>query len=200
MTPDEIQAVARGIAEGIGGAPWTVYLLSAIAAGGASFCGTYFSEKGKNLATREDIGALTEKVEAVKTEYIKQIEDFKAHHQMRMVAAEKRLEAHQQAFLQWRVLDDAMANASMEILYATIQDCHEWYDQNCVYLAPTSRDAYVAMLSSAVEVRNLLQLGKETSDPEIIEGWQTVELARNIFLRDVELPLMNKGQGHSSRT
>jgi hypothetical protein len=38
---------------------------------------TYFQEKGKNLATKEDIKDITDKVEAVKAEYARQLEQFK---------------------------------------------------------------------------------------------------------------------------
>jgi len=38
---------------------------------------TYFQEKGKNLATKEDIRDITDKVESVKTEYARQLELFK---------------------------------------------------------------------------------------------------------------------------
>ena len=34
-----------------------------------SFLPTYLSEKGKNLATKEDIASITDKVESVKTDY-----------------------------------------------------------------------------------------------------------------------------------
>jgi hypothetical protein len=39
---------------------------------------TYFQEKGKNLATKEDIGEITDKIEAVKTDYARQLELFKS--------------------------------------------------------------------------------------------------------------------------
>jgi len=38
---------------------------------------TYFQEKGKNLATKEDIKEITDKVESVKTDYARQLESFK---------------------------------------------------------------------------------------------------------------------------
>jgi hypothetical protein len=37
----------------------------------------YFKEKGKNLATKEDIKEITDKVEAVKAHYLKQVELYK---------------------------------------------------------------------------------------------------------------------------
>lgn len=42
-----------------------------------AFFKSYFTEKGKNLATREDIEEITKKVEAIKVEFIKETERLK---------------------------------------------------------------------------------------------------------------------------
>jgi hypothetical protein len=44
----------------------------------AKFLPTYFAEKGKNLATKEDIGAITAEIEAVKATHAKEIESIRA--------------------------------------------------------------------------------------------------------------------------
>lgn len=46
---------------------------------GRNWIGSYISEKGKNLATREDIEDITRKIESVKTEYTNQTELLKSH-------------------------------------------------------------------------------------------------------------------------
>ena len=43
-----------------------------------NFLPSYFNEKGKNLATKEDVEIITEKVEKIKTEFVKDIEFIKA--------------------------------------------------------------------------------------------------------------------------
>mgnify|MGYP001106972892 CR=1 FL=1 len=43
-----------------------------------SYLPKYFEEKGKNLATKEDIGAITDEVEKVKIQYTKDIEILKS--------------------------------------------------------------------------------------------------------------------------
>lgn len=45
---------------------------------GRSYLPKYFEEKGKNLATKEDIGAITDEVEKVKIQYSKDIEILKS--------------------------------------------------------------------------------------------------------------------------
>ena len=41
-----------------------------------SYLSSYFSKKGRNLATKEDIREITEKVEAVRTDYAKQLHTY----------------------------------------------------------------------------------------------------------------------------
>jgi hypothetical protein len=42
------------------------------------FLPSYFNKKGENLATKEDIAEITKKAEEVKSEYLKELENFKA--------------------------------------------------------------------------------------------------------------------------
>ncbi|MFZ2400110.1 MAG: hypothetical protein WAW31_15735 [Smithella sp.] len=51
----------------------------------------YFQEKGKNLATKEDIREITDKVESVKTDYARQLELFK--HEMALLEKRRELSA-----------------------------------------------------------------------------------------------------------
>jgi hypothetical protein len=66
MTPEQIQAMVKGAVEASGGPAWWVYALLIICACLGSYFGSYLGEKGKNTATKEDIEAITAKVEAVK--------------------------------------------------------------------------------------------------------------------------------------
>ncbi|CAN7367318.1 hypothetical protein LJR074_002175 [Acidovorax sp. LjRoot74] len=66
MTPEQIQAMVKGAVEASGGPAWWVYALLILCACVGSYLGSYLGEKGKNTATKEDIEAITEKVEAVK--------------------------------------------------------------------------------------------------------------------------------------
>jgi hypothetical protein len=51
-----------------------------------SYIPAYLTEKGKNLATKEDIGAITEKVEVVKSGYAEILEEVKASNQLKISA------------------------------------------------------------------------------------------------------------------
>lgn len=192
MTPDEIQAMAQGIAEASGGSvQWIGYLIAAIAGGGFAFLGGYLAEKGKGRATKEDVATVTDLVEEVRSEYLKELEDLKAHHQLRMVAAEKRLLAHQQAHLWWVKLNYEFENGSLQILEDQASLCKEWYDENCVFLAPTSREAFVDMYCSVLDARKEMAKGDEADQALIDENETRFERARVTFLHDVELPHMS---------
>lgn len=49
----------------------------------------YLSEKGKNLATQEDIEDITDKVESVKTDYAEILEEIKSNNQIKIDAIER---------------------------------------------------------------------------------------------------------------
>lgn len=54
-----------------------------------SFLPSYFSEKAKNLATKEDIGQITSEVEQVKSGYAEMLEEVKSNHQLRLASIER---------------------------------------------------------------------------------------------------------------
>jgi hypothetical protein len=103
------------------------------------YLSAYVDEKGKNLATKEDIGAITREVEAVRHDYSALLEQMKARNQLRMAALDTRLRVHQQAFANWRRL----FTSSGDEMEAVAQECRDWWNLNCVYLEPTVRGAYL---------------------------------------------------------
>lgn len=54
-----------------------------------SYIPAYLSEKGKNLATKEDVRAITEEVEAVKSGYAEILEEVKVSNQLKVSAIER---------------------------------------------------------------------------------------------------------------
>jgi hypothetical protein len=54
-----------------------------------SYIPAYLSEKGKNLATKEDIAAITEEMEAVKSGYAKILEEVRVSNQLKISAIER---------------------------------------------------------------------------------------------------------------
>jgi len=54
-----------------------------------NYLASYFSEKAKNLATKEDISLITDEVESVKLGYSKILEELKSDHQLKFAAVER---------------------------------------------------------------------------------------------------------------
>jgi len=106
----------------------------------------YLAEKGKNLATREDIGEITRTVESVKAVFQRDAselqETLKASTSLRFLAAEKRLEVHQQGFylasqmLQRAFEDDITKRSHFEA------ECADFWQRNCLYLDKTVQEAF----------------------------------------------------------
>jgi hypothetical protein len=65
-----------------------------------SFLPSYISEKGKNLATKEDIASITDKVESVKTDYAKVLEELRSDNQIRLAAIEREKNIKKEVYLQ----------------------------------------------------------------------------------------------------
>lgn len=97
MTPEEIKIIiflvgSIGLGAVIGGC--IVYLLI------KSFIPSYLSEKGKNLATKEDIATITDKVESVKTDYAKVIEEIKSNNQLKLSEIEREKNIKKEVYLE----------------------------------------------------------------------------------------------------
>lgn len=187
MTPEEIQAMAKGLSEGQ--AVW--YFGSAVIGGVIAAAGTYLAEKGKNRATSEDIAAITRKIEEVKTEYSRQMEDLKAHHQLRMVAAERRMQAHQEAYLHWVSLSSAVLQSGKFEVYAKADDLKLWYSSNCIYLTTTSREAVRATWTCVYASYAYEQTGNQDA---YMANSQKLQDLGNVFLREVDLPVLSRGE------
>jgi len=97
MTIQEIEKLLQlagnlGIGIIIGGG--IVYLLLKF------FLPSYLSEKGKNLATKEDIASITEKVESVKTDYAKVLEELRTNNQLMLNEIEREKSIKKEVYLE----------------------------------------------------------------------------------------------------
>ncbi|HAS8485747.1 TPA: hypothetical protein I7727_07315 [Vibrio vulnificus] len=96
----------------------------------------YLKEKAKNLATKEDISEITEAIEKVRSQYNEKLQELiyqnnvqlvghKALNQLRVVAPERRLQAHQEAFALWRkMLSSLHSNERVNV----VMECQDWYN------------------------------------------------------------------------
>ncbi|USD27656.1 hypothetical protein J8Z24_11915 [Pseudoalteromonas sp. SCSIO 43201] len=183
MSPEEIQSVLNfllrygfeGVIAGL-----VVFLLVKY------FLPGYLSQKGKNLATKEDISEITKEIEEVKSTYSQIMETFKAQHQLRLAAVEKRLQAHQEAFCLWRKINGALGT---EHLPGIIRECDEWWGNNSLYLEAEPRRAFLEAWVSAKD----LKWYQENSEASLVSKcYQQINYAGEAITKAVELPRLNE--------
>lgn len=124
--------------------------------GFVGYCTFYFSQKGKNLATKEDIGEITHKIEEAKLLYARQLEQFKAMHQLKMAALDKRLQVHQDAFSLWAKMNQTSDRKEFKQLHT---ECSNWWDNNCLYLDPNVRSEFLSSITAMNQHHLFVQNG-----------------------------------------
>lgn len=149
-----------------------------------SYIPSYLNEKAKNLATREDVAQITDEIERVKTQYSFLVEELKAKHQLRLAAVERRLQAHQEAFALWREL---VANTHTENIGKTVIKCQAWWENNCLFLEPSAREAFSDAYSAAHMHSALVQGGLPVLH-EAKDNWQRITKAGQLIVEAVQLP------------
>jgi hypothetical protein len=162
------------------------------------FLPSYLSEKAKNLATKEDIGLITDQIEKVKAQYTENlqnlihqnnllIEEARGKQQLRLAAIDRRLHAHQEAFALWRKLLSSVHNDSIG---QVVLECQEWWNNNCLYLGPEARASFNTAYRCAFNHRDFLQ---DRTNPELVKSnWKDIVHAGDVIVRDAELPSLGE--------
>ncbi|RYH22277.1 MAG: hypothetical protein EON54_25310 [Alcaligenaceae bacterium] len=111
MTPEQLQAVATGIVQGLGAASWLAFLLIAVFTGMGAYLGSYLRKSSELKAINENFTEVREQLKkqasdaaTIKHQFDQLLEGQRGEQQLRMVAADRRLQAHQEAFTLWRAL------------------------------------------------------------------------------------------------
>ena len=169
------------------------FLMTIIAAGVGAYLSTYLREKGKNLATKEDLGELTRIVEEIKNEHAKELELLKSRQQMRMASIDRRLQAHQEAFALWRRL---YKDVHTERVGETIGECERWWSNNCLYLEHEAREAFSDAWWAASHHKGYLDIPirNETALANITRNWEKIEKAGNVILEAAKLPGLSSSE------
>ena len=184
MNSDDLQAI-RGLVGAFG--------LGAVVAAGVAFLvakfyiSSYLAEKGRNLATREDIAGITDNIESVRAQYATLIEELKARHQLRLAAVDRRLQAHQEAFTCWRRL---MAVTHTNEVGIVVNECQDWWENNCIYLEPKVRESFLQAYSAA---GNHNQLVRDRAEAEVVKAnWSLITGFPNTLFQAVQLPALSE--------
>ncbi|MEK9802649.1 MAG: hypothetical protein VW475_04480 [Curvibacter sp.] len=168
------------------------------------FFPSYLNEKGKNLATKEDIAAITKQVEDVKELYstrLKELEhqnalvleQLRAQQQLRLAAVERRLAAHQEAFTLWRRLIGA---AHSEGVHTLVLECQDWWEKNCLYLGAEARDSFNRAYFAASSHRELTRARVDAE--EVKANWALLMKAGDDIVAGVQLPSLGNRESESA--
>lgn len=184
---------------------WFVLAFVVFAAGAAAtFTAGYFKKRGENLATHKDIEEITRKIEKVKAEIqerlVQKIEEMRdslqARHTLRFAALEKRLQAHQEAFMLCRKLLGVIHKPDK--LGIRLNENKDWYDANGLYLEPTARDAFWSAWAAG---QDYYSLAGGPYDPKLMkENWDKITSAINAIATAVGLPPIKGDEGLPSDT
>jgi hypothetical protein len=148
-----------------------------------NYLSSYLTEKGKNLATKEDVEKITHLVKGVEHQYNVLIKEMEAKQQLRMAAMDKRLEVHQTAFTLWRTVSSAAIHNNK--IVPAVLECKKWYHEHCLYLEPEVRVAFVNAFTQALQ-SNLLLDGGTTEEKKA--SWDVVNAFPDILFKAVHLP------------
>lgn len=155
-----------------------------------AFFPAYLGKKGQNLADKEDIAQITREIEGVKSGYAMVAEQFRAQHQLRLAAVERRLEAHQEAYALWSKL---MKGPLTDQWGALIAECQHWWSSNCLYLEPDAREAFSDAYFHASLV--LAQMKSGGPIPVTAVDWAKISGAGERLARAVALPGLTSAEG-----
>ncbi len=187
LTPEQVkQIVETALKEGLG-FHWWAYVIALLVALLGSFFSAYTKRKAENLATREDIKDITDKIEDVRTQYATLIEELKARHQLRLAAVDRRLQVHQEAFTHWRKL---VAATYTDEVGTVVIECQAWWEQNCIYLEPTVRESFVRAYRAASDHNQLVQMREQAAI--IKNNWSLITEFPDILFQAVQLPALSE--------
>ena len=146
----------------------------------------YANKKAENLATSEDVAEITKKVQGVELAFDRVRELFAQQNRLQLVAAERRIQAHQEAFAWWWQL--ILAGDSLATVSSQAQG---WWVANCLYLHPSVRMRFQKLPMRLRDRGQLLHPDWPRSDSnrQIIEDtWKEVENLGRDIASCVELP------------
>ncbi|AWB32394.1 SPX domain-containing protein [Orrella marina] len=190
---------------------WTVDLVSsalpgvivgsAVAGIAARSTSKYLDKKAENVATKQDIKEITQKIEEAKQPFFELQEQVKGFHQLRFAAIDRRLQAHQDAFVFWvKLLNNVHSEKQKKM--QVIGECQEFWQRNCLYLEPTVRDAFTEV-QFAVQTHDfhMGQLGEEKTSAnwDKIMDFPTV-LFNAIKLTPISQENLEKVRQHAAET
>ncbi len=169
---------------------WWFFLIILLIPAVSAFVGAYLQKKGENIATKEDVENITDKIEKIRSQYNEQLEALKASlhlsNQLKLAALETRLQKHQEAYTLWLELMWSLYDEQK--IGPAIIKCQNWWNENCLYLGEESRGAFKTALLLSGELRRLVDT-KERS-----KWYDSIADAGKKIVEGVNLPSLGESE------
>lgn len=181
--------VAEWLVTGLGMAVWGVPFIGFLFWLSKNYLTSYSNKKGENVATKEDIREITKEVEAAKEDFSHRLENLKTHNSLAMVAAEKRLKAHQELFNHWRTIYLSVHGGIMVDVEAYIDEAEEWLYENIVYLDGEAREEFLSVINYIYNSTNREKPFLDGEELDMVA--KKLQLAQDSILKAISLPAMS---------
>lgn len=109
-----------------------------------------------------------------------------------MAAVEKRLDAHQHAYMLWRKL---RSNVYSNDINSVVLECQERWRSNCLYLAPAAREAFRLVYCAAADHPSLLEA--RVSGADAIENYEVI-MRGEAIVSGVDLPTLGEREAEDA--
>lgn len=194
MSPEDIKIIVEEVARSYNLTPWWGYGLLVVIPFFAAFLGAFVKKKAEITATKK----YTEELQKVSHQNQLLLEEYKMHNSLRMAAIDKRLQVHQEAFTLWKELFSAVHT---EKIGDVVMKCQNWWNENCLYLSPESREAFHTACQCAFNHSNLLNVPPNMKDKEMIDSnFKNITIAGEIIASSVELPPLDEAVNFNGGT
>jgi hypothetical protein len=107
-------------------------------------------------------------------------------HRLRTTAIDKRLAVHQEAYSLWRKIKAAANKPDGQDIGAVVIECQNWWENNCLYLDPSVREAFRKCYQNALDRPHMLREHFPASD--ITANWNIIKPVGSLIEKAVGLP------------
>lgn len=158
------------------------------------YFGGYLDKKAENLATKEDIGDITKIVESIKHENDKVLshwqEQLKSATTLRFLAAERRFQAHQDAYRYAIQMKQMAFTEDYEERQKASADWGDFWQRNCLYLDENVRSAFSEAAMASAEHTVWLRMGREIPEGRkyVSTNMQKMDHLLEVIPKAVSLP------------
>ncbi len=182
MSPEDIKIIVEEAAKSYNLTLWWGYVLLIAFSFFAVFLVAFIKKKAEITVTKK----YTEELQKISHQNQLLLEQYKIHNSLRMAAIDKRLHVHQEAYTLWKEL---FSSVHSETIGGVVMKCQNWWNENCLYLSPESREAFHTACQCAFNHNNLLNVPPNMKDKELIDSnFKNITKAGEIIVSSVELP------------